>query len=448
MDRKLRQLFNLRRDQDDPDIIDAEIRAGSEPVGANLWVLFFAILIASVGLNVNSTAVIIGAMLISPLMGPIIAVGYGAAVQDVSLIRHGMRALGLFTAISLVTSTLYFTLSPLDQPGSELLARTTPTLWDVLIAAFGGAAGMVAATRKDVSNVLPGVAIATALMPPLCTAGFGVAHARWDMFGGAFYLFVINSVFIAAATLAISKLLKLPLRGNVTPEARMRHRVFITVGIGAVLLPSVWLGYRFVHQEVFAQGVLRVAKQLRDDPALDVVAYQSDNAARTLHLVLLNARGEQKVREVATALLRNEGLSNVTLSLRHAGDAPVDVGALRNQFAQDFEGERIKTLRQADERVRALETKLAEFVAAPQRSALPDAAQLRDEVSAQFPSIRSLTLAYGTRSEGGAERSDEATVVVVDGTPRLSANQRAALRRWLQVRLEKPSVDVLEQIRK
>ena len=152
-------------------MIASAIRAGERIGGTNLWVLIFAILIASVGLNVNSTAVVIGAMLISPLMGPLLAIGYGAGISDYRLIRSAARSLLIFVAISLLTSSLYFLLSPLSQAQTELMARTTPTLWDVLIAFFGGCAGIVAQTRRGASTIVPGAAIATALMPPLCTAG-------------------------------------------------------------------------------------------------------------------------------------------------------------------------------------------------------------------------------------------------------------------------------------
>jgi uncharacterized hydrophobic protein (TIGR00271 family) len=218
----LARLFDLRQDQDTPEAIDESVRAGVRFGGTNLWVLFFAILVASVGLNVNSTAVIIGAMLISPLMGPIVGIGYGAAVADTALIRRALSNLAIFTALSLLTSSAYFALSPLEQPGSELMARTTPNLWDVLIAAFGGAAGMVGLTRRGFTNVVPGVAIATALMPPLCTVGFGLANARWDMAAGAAYLFIINGVFIAASTLAVARLMRLPPQGAVDEMMRAR----------------------------------------------------------------------------------------------------------------------------------------------------------------------------------------------------------------------------------
>jgi uncharacterized hydrophobic protein (TIGR00271 family) len=165
------RLFSLRNDQASHEVIDEAIRDGARLAGTNLWVLMFAIVIASVGLNVNSTAVIIGAMLISPLMGPIIGIGYGAGIYDYELIRQSSRNLAIFISISLLASTTYFLLTPLTQAYSELLARTSPSIWDVLIAFFGGAAGMIGLTRKEKTTLIPGVAIATALMPPLCTAG-------------------------------------------------------------------------------------------------------------------------------------------------------------------------------------------------------------------------------------------------------------------------------------
>jgi uncharacterized hydrophobic protein (TIGR00271 family) len=164
--RELRSSFDLRGDMDDPAEIEASIRQGIKTRGTNMWILMFAILVASIGLNVNSTAVIIGAMLISPLMGPIMGLGYGTGVHNFQLIRQSLRSLGIFIFLSLLTSTIYFLLTPLTEAQSELLARTAPNLWDVLIATFGGMAGIIGVTRREKSTVIPGVAIATALMPP------------------------------------------------------------------------------------------------------------------------------------------------------------------------------------------------------------------------------------------------------------------------------------------
>lgn len=464
MSSTLHRLFNLRRDQDDPQVIDADIRAGSRPVGANLWVLFFAILIASVGLNVNSTAVIIGAMLVSPLMGPIIAMGYGAAVQDIKLIREGALALAIFTALSLLTSTIYFAISPLDQPGSELLARTSPTLWDVLIAAFGGAAGMVAATRKDVSNVVPGVAIATALMPPLCTVGFGLAHGRWDMVGGAFYLFLINGVFIAVGTLAISKVLRLPQRGSLEPAVRARHRLLIGLGITMVLVPSVWFAYRVVQQELFTAGALRVVDALQQDQRLVIVAQRVDPATRTLRLTLVGGADEAKVRESAQALFSREKIPQATLELRLAGDAPLDVGSLRDQLKQDMDRTVLQRLQVAEARLQAMDQAVAGLTAQRQSELADTAAALRDEVQAQLPQVVALTLAYGRRVEAGEAPAAQArrasgeslaasrpssppplAVVVIERTRALSPEQASALQRFLAVRLGQPDVQLIEQ---
>ena len=203
-------MFSLRWDMADPDEIHNTIISGAKLQGTNMCILMLAILIASIGLNMNSTAVIIGAMLISPLMGGITAIGYGIATNDLTLSKGAAIRLGIQVVICLITSTIYFTISPITTASSELLARTTPTAWDVLIALFGGLAGIIGQTRKEKSNVIPGVAIATALMPPLCTAGYGLARHRLDYFGGALYLFFINSFFICLAAIVVLKFLRLP----------------------------------------------------------------------------------------------------------------------------------------------------------------------------------------------------------------------------------------------
>jgi uncharacterized hydrophobic protein (TIGR00271 family) len=177
--------FSLAADMGTYEEIDQQIKSSIELKGANAVTLILAIFIASVGLNVNSSAVIIGAMLVSPLMGPISGVGYGVAVYDFFLIRKSLLNLAVATGVSLITSTVYFSITPLTGEQSELLARTSPSVWDVVIAILGGLAGAIGSTRKEKSNVVPGVAIATALMPPLCTAGFGIASGNFEFFGGA-----------------------------------------------------------------------------------------------------------------------------------------------------------------------------------------------------------------------------------------------------------------------
>ncbi|MBK9284533.1 MAG: DUF389 domain-containing protein [Sphingobacteriaceae bacterium] len=250
----IRYRFNLDEDKASEDDVIENIKKSTEFKGINLWTLIFAILIASIGLNVNSTAVIIGAMLISPLMGPIMGMGLGAGIFDINLIRKAAKNLIIATLIGLVTSYLYFLISPLNIAQSELVARTTPTIYDVLIAFFGGLAGIVASSRKKYNNVIPGVAIATALMPPLCTAGYGIATGQFSFFLGAFYLYLINSVFISIATFLMVRFLKFHPVTYVNPQTSDKIKKWIGTIAALMILPSLFLAYTFVNNEIFIQN--------------------------------------------------------------------------------------------------------------------------------------------------------------------------------------------------
>ena len=247
---RVKQYFNLYDDKEDERQVVEQVSAGVVFRGTNLWILMFAILIASLGLNVNSTAVIIGAMLVSPLMGPIIGLGVGVGIGDFDLLRRALKNYGLAVLISVLTATVYFLLSPISEARSELLARTSPTLYDVLIAFFGGAAGVLALTTKSKGQVIPGVAIATALMPPLCTAGYGLATAQWNYFFGAFYLFFINSVFIAVATFLGVKLLRFHTLPTTSPERSRYGKRLVSVLVVITLLPAAFMTANIVSQEV------------------------------------------------------------------------------------------------------------------------------------------------------------------------------------------------------
>ncbi len=251
--RSIIHFFSLESELENQDSVYDEIKKGIIFKGTNLWILIFAIIVASVGLNMNSTAVIIGAMLISPLMGPINGMGYSIATYDFELFRKSIKNFSFAIFASLVASTTYFALSPVSTAHSELLARTSPTIYDVLIALFGGLAGIVAISSKQKGNVIPGVAIATALMPPLCTAGYGLATGQFNFFFGAFYLFTINSIFIAIASVWISQILKFPIRTVIDESQKKRINKTITLVITIVLLPSIFFGYQLVQQEKFSQ---------------------------------------------------------------------------------------------------------------------------------------------------------------------------------------------------
>lgn len=247
----LKERFSFAEDKDNEYEIVEAIRKGVPFKGVNLWMLIFATLIASVGLNVNSTAVVIGAMLISPLMGPIMGLGLGAGINDIKLVNNAFKNLAIAVAFSVLTSAIYFYFTPLTQVQSELLSRTSPTFWDVLIALFGGLAGVLVGSSKEKGNAIPGVAIATALMPPLCTAGYGLATLNMSFLFGALYLFFINSVMISASTFVVVQILNFK-HVEYMDSAREKTVKRIIYGMLFVtIVPSFYLGFNIVKQSGF-----------------------------------------------------------------------------------------------------------------------------------------------------------------------------------------------------
>ena len=255
--RKILHYLSLESEVDDYEKIHETIQRDVVFKGTNLWILMFAIIVASVGLNMNSTAVIIGAMLISPLMGPINGMGYSIATYNFRLFKFSVKNFTFAVIASLTASTLYFTLTPISTAHSELLARTSPTIYDVLIALFGGLAGIVAITSRFKGNVIPGVAIATALMPPLCTAGYGLATGQFNFFMGAMYLFTINTVFIAISSVLISQILNFPIRTIVDDAQKKKVNRTISIVIAIVLIPSIFFGYNLIMNEKFNENAVR-----------------------------------------------------------------------------------------------------------------------------------------------------------------------------------------------
>lgn len=244
--------FTLGTDAATQEEVAANIRKGIMIRGTNLWVLIFAIFIASLGLNTNSTAVIIGAMLISPLMGPIIGMGFSMGVYDMALLKESLRNFAIMIVVSLVTSAIFFTLPLISFDKSELLARTTPTTYDILIALFGGLAGMVAQTRKDRSGtVIPGVAIATALMPPLCTVGYGIATFQFKFLFGALYLFTINTIFIALASFIVTRMMHFKQNVQLDSVSLTKLKRIMVVILIIVTTPSVIIAISIVRRSSF-----------------------------------------------------------------------------------------------------------------------------------------------------------------------------------------------------
>ena len=448
---KLQDVFNLAHDQAHPDKIDATIRANTRVSGTNMWVLMFAIAVASIGLNVNSTAVVIGAMLISPLMGPIVGMGYGLAVGDTALIRQAVRNIIIFVVISLITATLYFLLTPLKEAQSELLARTQPTLWDVLIAFFGGSAGIVALTRKDDGgNAIPGVAIATALMPPLCTAGYGLAHGNWHYFLGASYLFAINCVFIAFSTLLFSKLLKLPRRGVVTESKRRLQSIMITAVVLAVMIPSGYMASGLVRQEIFntrANAAIATAKQ---QEGFFVLRKMLNHRENKVSLVVNGTGNAEKISALLVKSLEASGVKEPKVNVVYAGGDNVKIEELLAS-----QNNPVQQQNELKEQQAYIDTVLA-----GKASDIDDAAVLK-EFKAQYPEAEKIVVGRGlawdkaqttpvseqSESQKNAEPKtdtyDDIVVVSLELEQPLPAKDHERIQAWLSQRYEGKVVRIL-----
>lgn len=420
--RRLYARFDLRHDQAELAEIDATFRSGVEFRGTNLWVLIFAILIASIGLNVNSTAVVIGAMLISPLMGPIMALGYGAGINDSALMRSSLFNLGLAALISLVASTLYFWITPLTQAHSELLARTTPSIWDVLIALFGGLAGVIGVTRQVKSNLIPGVAIATALMPPLCTAGYGLATGNLSYFLGAFYLFAINCVFIAIATLMMVRVMRLPSLSILETRSLFKRRTVVGVVVLLTLVPSVFLAVNLVQREWFDSHAARFVQEvLRVKPNVLVVSQEPNFKARQLRVNLVGDRLSDADIKAVEQRLPEFGLPDVKLALVQSGQAMLDMNLVKKDLLNEFVQSNRVDIADREARIAALQGQLHAVQKAAAEE-LPLQAIYR-EVQAQFPQALQLSVSSGYQS-----------VAAKPGAPLQSQTTRPLLLVQLQLR--------------
>lgn len=277
--------FRIMADKENEQNIIDSINKDIAFHGANLWVLIFAIFIASLGLNINSTAVIIGAMLISPLMGPIIGMGLAIGINDFEMLKKAFKNYFVAVIISVITATVYFLISPFDEAQSELLARTSPTLYDVLIAFCGGAAGIVAICTKGKGNVLPGVAIATALMPPLCTAGYGIATGHFFYFLGAFYLFFINTVFICLATYIGVRMLNFEHKKNIDPNRYKTFRRYTVIIVILTMIPAGIITLNIIKESIFNSNVSRFIKNEFNEKGTQIVAHDVIKDSRILRIV-------------------------------------------------------------------------------------------------------------------------------------------------------------------
>lgn len=425
------------------DEAERSIREGVSFKGTNILILILAILIASLGLNTNSTAVIIGAMLISPLMGPIIGIGLGIGIMDFELLKRCVRNLLMAAGFSVIASTIYFLISPVSEGHSELLARTSPTIYDVLIGFFGGGAGIVAIGSRSKGNVIPGVAIATALMPPLCTAGYGLATWQLNYFFGAFYLFLINSIFIGLATFIGVKLMKYKVveEVDIARARRVRRTVYIIALL--TILPSIYLTWSMLRQSRFQINTGRFVSEecvFPDTHVLNTSTKWSRNHG-TITLTLIGKVLPQDSLQLALASkLRFYGLEGATLRIVQ-GDAP-------QLSPSDMAGSSIRDIFEISQQ--ALATKQAAIdslraVLAWRQANDSVAADIAPEIKVIFPQIADIAIDRSIfASTAGTNRLDTLDIALVTFSSPMAAPRRRELARYLEARLRLRSVHIVD----
>lgn len=440
----LKQYFILRPHKgDEAEIID-QINSGITFRGGNLWVLIFAILIASLGLNVNSTAVIIGAMLISPLMGPIIGIGFALGTNDVDMLKRAAKNYAVSTVISILTATVYWLLTPLSDAQSELLARTSPTLYDVLIAFCGGAAGIIATCTKGKSNVIPGVAIATALMPPLCTAGFGLGTGHIMYFLGAFYLFFINTVFICLATLGGVKLMHFEKKVFLSPERERRVRHIVTTVVVVTMIPAAIVTANIVKKSIFDSNVSRFVKSELAQTGTQVISTEVDKESLTLRVVAVGREFGEAAIDEAESRMGNYGLDKYRLAIIQGAQSD-SILLLNNKLSQISASreEEHRLMQELSQKMGQYESRLAEY------SRLETVnSEIASELPILFPTIESISLSRPTGDAGSGQRDIVSAYVEPKKGKLLHSDDARRLRQWLKARTEADSIALFVARRK
>lgn len=362
----LSRLLDIRPDTDRESTVEA-VQKDISFKGHNAWILIFSIFVASIGLNVSSTAVVIGAMLISPLMGPIVGIGMAVAINDVDTLRRSFVNLGIMVGLSVLTATVYFFISPVKNETPELVARTYPTILDVLVAIFGGLALIVAKTKRGtIASVILGVAIATALMPPLCTVGYGIANAKWEYALGALYLFSINAVFIALSTFVVAKLLGFPLVRYANSKRRKRiAQIASTIAI-IVMIPSVVLFVKLLREQVYhSKAEEFIANNLRYNGA-EIIKNTSDFKDKEIDIYFIgNPVPNATIETWKSQMKEIEALAGAELIVHQGADQSQDMDMLSSQLRsgilEDLYVKNQEVMANKDKRIELLEKELSKY---------------------------------------------------------------------------------------
>ena len=437
---RLRDRLNLTS-YIDVDAAVENIRGSIYFRGPNVWILGTAIIIASVGLNVNSIPVIIGAMLVSPLMGPIIGFGLGLGTNDTGLIREALKNLLVMVVISIFASGLYFLISPLAMENpTELLARTNPTIYDVLIALFGGLAGIIETSRKEKGTVISGVAIATALMPPLCTVGYGLATLNLHYLFGALYLFFINSIFIALATYLAVKWLHFPVVHYTDAAKNRKTRRNIIIGLVIIIIPSIFSAIKVVGENNFNQNAKAF---LRENKTLDrTYIYDShidfSHRKGTLTIQMAGAALSPNDRELLYRSAESHHIDRDHLIIKETGLARTDLS--ENELIQSIFERSDQETQRRDQEI----TKLQEQLKAEQAKELP-VAQIARELKAQYPDIVTLSMGRGSEFNLDSQEGRDLVIVIIASSSRLDGTTLDRIQKWLATRVGTENIRIFNE---
>lgn len=425
------------------------VEQGVEFRGAKLWVLMLAVFVASLGLNTNSAAVIIGAMLISPLMGPIIGMGLGIGIYDFALLRRSWRNYVIATVFSIVTATAYFLITPVAEVQSELLARTSPTIYDVLIALCGGLAGIVALCSRSqrTGNVIPGVAIATALMPPLCTVGFGLATANWVYAAGAMYLFLINTIFIVFATLiGVVFIMRFRKHEFIDPVQEIRVKRIVYSAVFITLIPAIILTFVMVRENAFEQRIRNFVQKEMQFPGTTIVTCHPDYDTRSFSIVLIGDDVDSATIAEKKELMETYKLNGVTMNVVQANVNTLSKELQRlNVSNTDVSRQTESMLAKQSQQLREIEIQLKSYT---ETETL--APSVLTELQILFPQVENIIIAKGQYAS--ADTSHQQTIVVVKVapmqnkhtvSPHISNVSTERLTQWLKQRIGIPTLRIV-----
>lgn len=428
---KILNFINLNKGEENREKVLENVISNISFRGSNLWILACAIVVASVGLNVNSTAVVIGAMLISPLMGPIVGAGFGLGIFDFALLRKSLKNLLIATVVGLTVSTIYFYVSPFKETQTELLARTAPNIYDILIAFFGGLVGVIAITRVEKGNPIPGVAIATALMPPLCTAGYGLAIGNLKFFFGAMYLYTINCVFICIATFIIVKFLKYPASKKIDEKYEKQVKYIMTILIVVMLVPSVWFAYKLFEEKKFNQKVNTYIQNEFAGKGYTIL-YKKTNYKKTPHQIELAFLSKKFTKHEVDSLskkMKAYKIENTTLNIRQ------DTTDLKRDILNQLGSERAN-MSEKDVLISKLEKEIS--------NSKIDNNSIFSEVKILFPEIRNMSVAKHTFNEN-TDSLKTIPVMVYQTNKSLTTDSKQKLSDWLKQKLKAENLELFEQ---